>query len=123
MIESLYFEVSKLVWTLYTLVMTVLGLKSSFFCMIWVLFPMVGRFLLERMYDRTAVQRRPKDWKWLVIHLLSLAVPLMMMMYLIYMTFVMFIPIMGRYAALKIYFRYIENFSFSGRARSSIQTS
>lgn len=95
-IESLYFEVSKLVWTLYTLVMTFLGLKSSFFCMIWVLFPMIGRLVLEKMYDRTAVQRRPKDWKWLVIHLFSLAIPLIMMMYLIYMTFLMFIPIMGR---------------------------
>ena len=49
-IESLYFEVSKLVWTLFTLVMTVLGLKSSFFCMIWVFFPMIGRFILERVY-------------------------------------------------------------------------
>ena len=32
----------------------------------------------------------------LMIHLFSLAVPLIMMMYLIYMTFLMFIPIMGR---------------------------
>ena len=59
-IESLYFEVSKLVWTLYTLVMTVLRLKSSFFCMMWVAFPMAGRFLLERIYDRTAVKKKPK---------------------------------------------------------------
>lgn len=95
-IESLYFEVSKLVWTLYTLVMTILRLKSSFFCMIWVFFPTLGRVILEKMYDRTAVQRRPKDWKWLVIHLFSLAIPLIMMMYLVYMTFLMFIPIMGR---------------------------
>jgi hypothetical protein len=76
--------------------MTILRLKSSFFCMFWVLFPMTGRFILERMYDRTAVQRKPKDWKWLVIHLFSLTIPLIMMMYLIYMTFTMFIPIMGR---------------------------
>lgn len=95
-IESLYFEVSKLVWTLYTLVMTFCRLKSSFFCMFWVLFPMIGRFILERMYDRTAVKKKPKDCKWLVIHLFSLTVPLIMMMYLIYMTFAMFIPIMGR---------------------------
>ena len=64
--------------------------------MIWVFFPTLGRLILERMYDRTAVQRRPKDWKWLVIHLFSLTIPLIMMMYLIYMTFLMFIPIMGR---------------------------
>ena len=95
-IESLYFEVSKLIWTLFTLVMTILGLKSSFFCMIWVFFPMTGRFILEYVYDRTAVQRKPKDWKWLAIHLISLAIPLTMIMYLIYMTFLMFIPIMGR---------------------------
>ena len=59
-IESLYFEVSKLLWTLFTLVMTFFGLKSSFFCMVWVLFPMAGRFLLDRIYDRNAVQRKRK---------------------------------------------------------------
>lgn len=59
-IESLYFEVSKLVWTFYTLVMTLCRLKSSFFPMLWVLFPMAGRFILERMYDRTAVKRKQK---------------------------------------------------------------
>jgi len=79
--------------------MTILGLKSSFFCMIWVFFPMTGRFILEYVYDRTAVQRKPKDWKWLAIHLISLAIPLTMIMYLIYMTFLMFIPIMGRYGS------------------------
>ena len=36
------------------------------------------------------------DWKWLVIHLLSLFVPLTLNMYLINMTFAMFVPIMGR---------------------------
>ena len=60
---------------------------------------MLGRFILERVYDRTAIQRKPKDWRWLVIHLLSLTIPLTMMMYLIYMTFLMFIPIMGRYGS------------------------
>jgi hypothetical protein len=62
-IESLYFEVSKLVWTLFTVVMTVAGLKSSFFCMVWVLFPMAGRFILDRIYDRNAVQRKRKGRK------------------------------------------------------------
>jgi len=95
-IESLYFEVSKLVWTLYTLVMTLLRLKSSFFCMMWVLFPMAGRFILERIYDTSAVKKKPKDWKWLLIHMLSILIPLTLNMYLIYTTFVMFVPIMGR---------------------------
>ena len=95
-IESMYFEVSKLVWTFYTLVMTLLRLKSSFFCMIWVLFPMSGRFLLDQIYDRTAVKRKPKDWKWLMVHLISVSVPLILNMYLIYTTFAMFVPIMGR---------------------------
>jgi len=95
-IESLYFEVSKLIWVLFTLIMTIARLKSSFFCMIWVLFPVTGRFILDRVYERSPTQKKSKDWLWLVGHLTSLVVPLILNMYLIYTTFVMFIPIMGR---------------------------
>eukprot|EP00092_Neocalanus_flemingeri_P002862 GFUD01003060.1.p1 GENE.GFUD01003060.1~~GFUD01003060.1.p1 ORF type:complete len:914 (+),score=90.26 GFUD01003060.1:82-2823(+) len=95
-IESLYFEVSKLIWALFTLVMTILRLKSSFFCMSWVLFPMAGRLILDRMYDSTPTKRKQKDIKWLLIHLISLLVPLILNMYLIFTTFSMFIPIMSR---------------------------
>jgi len=95
-IESLYFEVSKLVWSLFTLVMTLAQLKSSFFCMVWVLFPSIGRGVLDHMYDRTPAQRRPRDTKWLLIHLGSLLIPLILNMYLILTTFAMFIPIMAR---------------------------
>merc|ERR1719362_2824181 len=79
----MYFEVSKLLWTFYTLIMTLLRLKSSFFCMIWVLFPMCGRLLLDQIYDRTAIKKKPKDWKWLMVHLLSVVVPLTFNIYYI----------------------------------------
>ena len=95
-IESLYFEVSKLIWTLFTLVLTVLRLKSSFFCMSWVLFPMVGRMVLDRVYDVSPAKRRQKGLKWLLVHLTSLLLPLIMHMCLIHTTFTMFIPIMSR---------------------------
>jgi len=95
-IESLYFEVSKLIWSFFTLAMTIAGIKSSFFCMVWVLFPMAGRYVLDRMYDSTPTKRRQKDNKWVLIHLISLLVPLILNMYLISNTFSMFIPIMSR---------------------------
>jgi len=98
-VESLYFEVSKLVWSLITLVMTIARIKSSFFCMVWVVFPMAGRCLLDRMYDSTPTQRKQKDNKWVLIHLISLLVPLMLNMYLIHNIFSMFIPIMSRSGA------------------------
>ena len=56
----------------------------------------VLRSLLERIYDKTPAQRKPRDWKWMVLHLLSLLVPLIINLYLIYTSFAMFIPIMGR---------------------------
>ncbi len=90
-VEMLYFEVSKLAWTLFTLVLTIMRVQSSFFCMAWVLFPMAGRLLLDKLYVT-----RKKDLRWLIIHLLSLFVPLILSMSMIYATFVMFIPIMGR---------------------------
>lgn len=98
-IESLYFEVSKLIWSFFTLTMTVAGIKSSFFCMSWVLFPMLGRYVLEKIYDSSPTQRRQKDSKWVLIHLISLLVPLIFNAYLIYNTFAMFIPIMSRVGA------------------------
>jgi len=36
------------------------------------------------------------DWKWLALHFISLVIPLILNMYLIYTTFTMFVPIMGR---------------------------
>ena len=59
-IESLYFEVSKLIWTTFTLLMTLFRLKSSFFCMVWVFFPMVGRILLERLYEANPAEKKTR---------------------------------------------------------------
>ena len=42
-IESLYFEVSKTVWTFFMLCLMLARFKSSFLCTFWVLFPMLGR--------------------------------------------------------------------------------
>jgi hypothetical protein len=59
-IESLYFEVSRTVWTVFLLLMTLARLNSAFFCLIWVLFPMLGRLLLERVYDKSPAQKKQK---------------------------------------------------------------
>ena len=55
-----------------------------------------GRCILERIYDKTPAQRKQKDWKWMLLHLVSLLVPLIINLYLIYASFTLFIPIMGR---------------------------
>ena len=44
-IESLYFEVSKTVWTFFMLCLMLARFKSSFLCTFWVLFPMLGRYV------------------------------------------------------------------------------
>ena len=59
-IESLHFEVSKLVWTMLTLVLTLFRYRSSFLTMFWVLCPLIGRTILERTYDKTAIQKKDK---------------------------------------------------------------
>jgi hypothetical protein len=59
-IESLYFEVNRLVWTVFTLLLTVLRLQSSYFCMIWVLFPSLGRLILDHIYEKAAKSERVK---------------------------------------------------------------
>ena len=97
-VESMYFEVSRLVWTVFTLLFTLLRLQSSFFFMTWVLFPGLGRMLLTKLYEGETLgkKRKEKDWKWLAIHLSSLFVPLVLSISMTYATFIMFIPIMGR---------------------------
>jgi len=57
---------------------------------------MLGRAILDKQYDLTPAKRKQKDLKWLMIHLLSLLVPLILHMCLILTTFTMFIPIMSR---------------------------
>ncbi len=94
-LEALYFEVSKLSWSFFCLAGTLLRVQSSFLCMLWVLFPTLGRMLLDRMYE-DGLRRRDKDFRWLAIHLVSLFVPLLLNITMIYATFIMFIPIMGR---------------------------
>ena len=76
--------------------MTILRFKSSFFPLAWVLFPTLGRVILDRIYDTSPAKRKPRDLKWLIIHLSSLLLPLIMHMYFILITFVMFVPLMGR---------------------------
>ena len=76
--------------------MTMLRLKSSFFPLIWVLFPTLGRVILDKIYDLSPAKRKSKDLKWLLIHLTSLVLPLISHMYLLLITFVMFVPLMGR---------------------------
>lgn len=56
----MYFEVSKLVWTLFTLTMTLLRIQSAYFTMMWVLFPLMGRTLLEKIYDQDGVKKVEK---------------------------------------------------------------
>ena len=89
-------QVSKLIWTVFTLAMTLLRLKSSFFCMFWTLLPMLGRAALDRTYDLNPAKRRQKDLRWFLVHLVSLLVPLILHMCLVLTTFTMFIPIMSR---------------------------
>jgi len=96
-IEDIFSEVSRLWWSLFTLVMSLLGLKSSFFCCLWVVFPLLGRQALERLYlSSSPTQRKTRDLRWLILHLTSLSLPLLLSLYLGLTMFTMFIPILGR---------------------------
>lgn len=64
--------------------------------MIWVIFPLAGRYVLERVLERSLDKNTQRDWRWLMVHLGSQLLPLILALTMIYNTHVMFIPIMGR---------------------------
>ncbi|KAK5852058.1 hypothetical protein PBY51_023562 [Eleginops maclovinus] len=88
---DLYFDVSLLLWCCSLVLLTHQGLCSAYVPMLMVAFPLATRLLLAREF-----KNRGASVKYSVLYLLGLALPYVHFMFLIWVVFEIFTPIMGR---------------------------
>lgn len=88
---DLYFDVSLLLWCCSLVWLTQRGLCSAYVSMLMVAFPLATRLLLAKEF-----KHRGASVKYSVLYLLGLALPYVHFMFLIWVVFEIFTPIMGR---------------------------
>ncbi|KAI9524573.1 Endoplasmic reticulum metallopeptidase 1 [Dissostichus eleginoides] len=88
---DLYFDVSLLLWCCSLVWLTQQGLCSAYVPMLMVAFPLATRLLLAREF-----KNRGASLKYSVLYLLGLGLPYVHFMFLIWVVFEIFTPIMGR---------------------------
>ncbi|XP_037609140.1 endoplasmic reticulum metallopeptidase 1 isoform X1 [Sebastes umbrosus] len=88
---DLYFDVSLLLWCCSLVWLTQRGLCSAYVPMLMVAFPLVTRVLLAKEF-----KHRGASLKYSVLYLFGLALPYVHFMFLIWVVFEIFTPIMGR---------------------------
>ncbi|KAM4634232.1 endoplasmic reticulum metallopeptidase 1 [Polymixia lowei] len=88
---ELYFDVSLLLWCCSLLWLTQQGLCSAYVPMLMVAFPLATKLLLAREF-----KHRGASVKYSVLYLLGLALPYVHFMFLIWVVFEIFTPILGR---------------------------
>uniref|UniRef100_A0A8C2WHN8 Endoplasmic reticulum metallopeptidase 1 n=1 Tax=Cyclopterus lumpus TaxID=8103 RepID=A0A8C2WHN8_CYCLU len=88
---DLYFDVSLLLWCCSLVWLTQQGLCSAYVPMLMVAFPLATKLLLAKEF-----KHRGASLKYSVLYLLGLALPYVHFMFLIWVVFEIFTPIMGR---------------------------
>uniref|UniRef100_A0A3P8WKL6 Endoplasmic reticulum metallopeptidase 1 n=1 Tax=Cynoglossus semilaevis TaxID=244447 RepID=A0A3P8WKL6_CYNSE len=88
---DLYFDVSLLLWCCSLVWLTQQDLCSAYVPMLMVAFPLVTRLLLAKEF-----KHKGASFKYSVFYLLGLALPYVHFMFLIWVVFEIFTPIMGR---------------------------
>uniref|UniRef100_A0A665VYG4 Endoplasmic reticulum metallopeptidase 1 n=1 Tax=Echeneis naucrates TaxID=173247 RepID=A0A665VYG4_ECHNA len=91
LLGDLYFDVSLLLWCCSLVWLTQQGLCSAYVPMLMVSFPLATRLLLAKEF-----KHRGASVKYSVLYLLGLALPYVHFMFLIWVVFEIFTPIMGR---------------------------
>ncbi|KAG7260107.1 hypothetical protein CRUP_027460, partial [Coryphaenoides rupestris] len=90
-LSELYFDVSLLLWCCSLLLLTQRGLCSAYVSMLMVAFPLAAKTLLTAEF-----KHRGASAKYCVLYLLGLALPYVHFLFLIWVVFEIFTPILGR---------------------------
>ncbi|XP_067278850.1 endoplasmic reticulum metallopeptidase 1 [Pseudorasbora parva] len=90
-LAELFFDVSLLLWCCVLLFLTQRGLCSAYVPMMMVVFPLASKLLLRKHF-----RARGASLQYSVLYLLGLTVPYVHIMFLIWVVFEIFTPILGR---------------------------
>ncbi|KAM9450555.1 endoplasmic reticulum metallopeptidase 1-like isoform 1-T1 [Clarias gariepinus] len=90
-LSDLFFDVSLLLWCCALIFLTQRGLCSAYIPMLMVFFPLVTKLLLCRHFAQKGVSKI-----YMLFYLLGLSLPCIHLLYLIWIVFEVFTPIMGR---------------------------
>ncbi|KAL3869218.1 hypothetical protein ACJMK2_041927 [Sinanodonta woodiana] len=93
LVETLFFEGNLLIWSVLTLLLTINGLGSAYMPLLHLIGPLILR-------DQTAkflkVNWKENHYFFILLHLASVSLPVLMILYSIHCMLLLFIPIMGR---------------------------
>ncbi|XP_014236089.1 endoplasmic reticulum metallopeptidase 1-like [Trichogramma pretiosum] len=90
---QLYFDAYSLFWISVLFLCILLGIRSGFIPLHWVLFLSIGNIVRQHFFSKW------RDWKWLCYHMCTLSLPYIQSFYLSIGALYLFIPLMGRAGA------------------------
>ncbi|XP_006816631.2 endoplasmic reticulum metallopeptidase 1-like [Saccoglossus kowalevskii] len=93
-VESIYFDATLLLWMSFLAVATAKHSMSSYILLMWVAFPVVFRRLTSLFFSDHLNAMPPR--LFFGSHTVSLVIPTLMSMYIIWMLFLLVLPITGR---------------------------
>uniref|UniRef100_A0A8D2L6C6 Endoplasmic reticulum metallopeptidase 1 n=1 Tax=Varanus komodoensis TaxID=61221 RepID=A0A8D2L6C6_VARKO len=88
---EIFFDVPVAFWSITLVLLTSLGVSSAFICAIWVAFPLLTKLMIYK-----ELKEKGATMKFVMIYLLGMFIPQLYLLYLNWLIFEMFIPIMGR---------------------------
>ncbi|KAJ7335487.1 hypothetical protein JRQ81_013428 [Phrynocephalus forsythii] len=88
---EIFFDVPLVFWSITLALLTYLGISSAFISATWVVFP-----LLTKLMAYKELKEKGATMKFVAIYLLGMFIPHLYLLYLNWIIFEMFIPIMGR---------------------------
>uniref|UniRef100_A0A6J0V3C8 Endoplasmic reticulum metallopeptidase 1 isoform X1 n=1 Tax=Pogona vitticeps TaxID=103695 RepID=A0A6J0V3C8_9SAUR len=88
---EVFFDVPLVFWSITLALLTYLGVSSAFISAIWVAFP-----LLTKLFTYKELKEKGATMKFISIYLLGMFIPHLYLLYLNWIIFEMFVPIMGR---------------------------
>nr|XP_060618274.1 endoplasmic reticulum metallopeptidase 1 [Anolis sagrei ordinatus] len=90
-LAEIFFDVPVVFWSISLASLTYLGVSSAFVCAIWVAFP-----LLTKLMTYKELKEKGATMKFFTMYLLGMFIPHVYSLYLNWIIFEMFVPIMGR---------------------------
>ncbi|KAH0628316.1 hypothetical protein JD844_009273 [Phrynosoma platyrhinos] len=90
-LAEIFFDVPVVFWSISLALFTYLGVSSAFVSAIWVAFP-----LLTKLMTYKELNEKGATMKFITVYLLGMFIPHLYLLYLNWIIFEMFVPIMGR---------------------------